>query len=525
MSKKADDAALQGVLRYYEGLTIPQLAFYHGIPKRYAKALRAGAITVAQLGAGKVWRDRWQLGALGSGKTVGGLYSAIAYSALIPGNEGVIVRKRWEEIANHLIPELYRMAGLLTSPDGDYRNGNPARLLSDPRTVGASKEILVKTEGEPSRIVLKPEPDGPERFIEDSFKGPEYGWFLLDEVTQLREVTWRTLTGRLRRPGIPPHLRAGLAMGNPPAEGHWVFDYARQQEQLEEAEGRPEILIIRSTMDDNPHLPEDYVRREKRKYKDDEIRYRMYILGEDGLDLKGRPVFGNMFHSGGQAPHVEKALKYNPFRPLLVGMDFGWHHPAAVFFQIDDKGCVNILSEHLGKEVSAERFAQDVWDQVQKNFPRVPRHHVRFFGDPAGAQRSDKGDTTFAILAKQGIRVGHRVMPIETGLDLIRDLLREIRGSRPRLQAHPRCKDLIKAFLGGYYYDTMRGGGVRMEPKKDGYYDHLVDALRYGLTNTLGVYREPRGGTVAGPAKLRNRGPQFARGMTAAGLSNPKGTK
>lgn len=510
--------AHDGLLKYYNGLTIPQLAFYHGTTKRVAAALRDGAIKPSDLGAGLVWRDRWSLGAIGSGKSVGGLFATIAYSAFIPGNEGVIVRKRWEELKNHLIPALYELLA------ADFEMGgvgiDPYSIMSKPRAVGAASEIIVRTAGKESRIILKPEPDGPDRFIEDSFKGPEYGWFLLDEMTQLREITWMTLTGRLRRPNIPSHLRAGMAMGNPPVENHWVHDKAQEMEVMAARGERPDICVVRSTMDDNPHLDPDYVKRMKRQYRDDPIGYAMYIEGQDGIHIEGKPVFGNTFKT---KSHVDDELKYNPFRPMLVGLDFGYHHPAAVFFQIDDRGRINVLGELLGESQMADEFAEDVWDYLQQKFPRVLRKNCKFFGDPAGAQQTDKGDTTLAILAKKGIRVGYRHMPIEPGLNQIRGLLKELRDGRPRIVMHPRCKNLIRAMIGGYHYARGRDGAMKPEPKKDGFYDHLVDAFRYGITNAVGTYREPRSVSVAGKQRkqFRNpqRGPQFAKGMTPAGLS------
>ena len=40
-----------------------------------------------------------------------------------------------------------------------------------------------------------------------------------------------------------------------------------------------------------------------------------------------------------------------------------------------------------------------------------------------------------------------------------------------------KCKTLIDGFLGGY----VRKDGDDETPEKDGFYEHLFDALRYGL--------------------------------------------
>jgi len=500
-SKSKTEIAISGLKHYYDGLSNPQLAFYHRVPRQLIQEWREGRRGPPV--KGEIHRDVVHIGALGSGKSVGGLFTAIALSCLIPDNLGVVVRKRWEELKNHVIDEMFRLADEMT-------DGNRKALMSDPRAIGGSYEITVYTMGRPSKIIVKPEPDGTDRFIEDSFKGPEFGWFLCDELTQLRQATWDTLRGRLRRrfPHVSASesstLWAGLAMSNPPFAGHWladdVTDVAREQEATEDLT-TDDPLIIRSKMDDNPFLPKEYIIAEKRKYRNDPIRYRMYIEGEDGLSIDGRPVFGDIFQGG---THTEDNLKYNPFTPLVVGLDFGWHHPAAVFLQQDRDGCINILGELMGDEETAESFGMRVLDYIKQVFPKIS--DVQYFGDPAGAQQTDKGDPTIAILGRLGIHVAYRFMPIDPGLDLIRKLLGTLRNKRPRLMLHTtRCSILIKGFIGGYYYKQAKGGVSTPKPYKDGFYDHPMDALRYALGNICGDYDD---------GLKKKNWPKFAKGPT-----------
>lgn len=485
MAKTELEKAHQGILDYYNSLGEHQLAFYHRVPRERIRKWKSGEMGPPL--ASECHRDVIHIGALGSGKSVGGLYTAIALSVFIPDNFGIIVRKRWEELRNHVVDELYRLAD-------DITGGRSEALLGKPKIVGGSYEIVVQTADpkRPSRIIIKPEPDGTDRAIEDSFKGPEFGWFLLDEATSLREATWRALLGRLRRkfPGKSDAenaaLRAGLAMTNPPFAGNWIhdnvalpYDTMRAQEELT----RRDTLVIRSTMEDNLHLDDDYIANVKHQFRNDPIRYRMYVLGEDGINIEGRPVFGDAFQS---KFHLDK-LKLNPHLPLIVGMDFGWHHPAAVFLQKTPEGYINVLGEILGNEMTAEEFGKAVLDYISANYPNA--RQVEYYGDPAGAQQTDKGDPTIVIMAKMGIRIGFRKMEINPGLDLIRDLLGTMRQHRPRLVFDDsNCPILVKAMIGGYHYKQARTGMVKPMPNKDGFYDHLVDAFRYALTNICGVY-------------------------------------
>jgi len=175
------------------------------------------------------------------------------------------------------------------------------------------------------------------------------------------------------------------------------------------------------------------------------------------------------------------------------------------FMQMNKDGNINVLGELMGQEETAEEFGRRVKDYVQQTFPKIKE--VEYYGDPAGAQQTDKGDPTIAILARLGIRVGYRFIPIDPGLNLIRSLLGTMRRGRPRLVYHrDRCPILIKAKIGGYHYKQGRGGVTSPKPNKDGFYDHLQDAERYALTNICGVYNDK-------DDERKQEWPKYAKGM------------
>jgi len=213
----------------------------------------------------ETFQNQLHIGSLGSGKSHIQRFMEITLSCFIQDNYGIIVRKRWEELKNHVIDDLFRLADEITE-------GNRTALLSDPKRVGASFEITVFTTGKPSRIIVKPEPDGTDEQITDHFKGPEYGWFSLEEATQLREITFDTLCGRLRRvfPTMKPEhcafMWSGMAVTNPPYVGHWISKRADESEALlaKEELTRLDTLIIRSQMTDNPFLRPEYIDTQNR---------------------------------------------------------------------------------------------------------------------------------------------------------------------------------------------------------------------------------------------------------------------
>lgn len=100
------------------------------------------------------------------------------------------------------------------------------------------------------------------------------------------------------------------------------------------------------------------------------------------------------------------------------------------------------------------------------------------YGDPAVTQKKDTG-STLAQLSKEAITMRYRTSGIEEGLRIIRtELERTIEGEPSIMFDRKGCPLLIQAMRGGYHLDDE---GVKAV--KDGFYDHLADAFRYGCIN------------------------------------------
>jgi hypothetical protein len=526
--------AIDGVLDYYKSLTEPQLAVYHRVPRGLIHSWKEGLRGEPR--AEESIQNVIHVGALGSGKSAEQRFGEIALSCLIPDNYGVIVRKRWEELLNHVYDDLLRAANSMTGGMADH-------LMSKPKKVGASYEIIVYTTSAPSRIIIKPEVEGTPEQIATHFKGPEYGWCSLEELDGLQEITWDTLIGRLRRKffklftreaweqaGWPvvlgehddpyfnwvakmsSYLWAAVGVCNPPYDGHWVDRRTKKGEAEEAREElkRGSTLVVRSCMEDNVrYLGRDYIDAQKELYKDDPVQYDMLILGRNGIRIGGVPVYGKQFRSD---LHTSETLMYNPFKPLLVGLDFGFLRPVAVFAQEDADGCLNILGELCPENKSAEQFGELIWDYIQQYFPKL-QAGVSFFGDHAGTQRTDKGETTIERLAGLGIDVMSQPLDLDDSLNSVRRLLTHMMGEplRPRLMLHrSNCPILTQAMIGGYYYKMTQG---QREPKpyktSDNHMDDVCDALRYLIANCFGSVGESRTSAFVGVTE----GPVFATGI------------
>lgn len=165
-------------------------------------------------------------------------------------------------------------------------------------------------------------------------------------------------------------------------------------------------------------------------------------------------------------------LKPDPYREIWRGWDFGYHHPAVVWGQVNNQDRLMIFAELLGEEIVINKFAEQV-----KNYSKVlfPGWEFKDAGDPAVRQRTDKNERTTAdILRQYDIRIQSRPTLVKEGINTIRNLLLPLPDGSVRFKIDNKCKRLIDGFLGGYCRNEDTD-----EPEKDGFYEHLFDALRY----------------------------------------------
>jgi len=97
-------------------------------------------------------------------------------------------------------------------------------------------------------------------------------------------------------------------------------------------------------------------------------------------------------------------------------------------------------------------------------------------------QVNDKSERTSAeILASLDIIIQTRKIRPKDRVNLIRTMCREKEDGFIALKIDNGCQLITDAFLGGYVRND------KDEPVKDGYYDHLMDALQYLLINLYDI--------------------------------------
>lgn len=296
---------------------------------------------------------------------------------------------------------------------------------------------------------------------------------VMDEADEFSYDDFQTLKGRIRqvkRDGSPYPLHLILVL-NPVDEDHWIYQqFVKNSSAYEEAGG---LLVLHlSTYENEKNLPPGYIKSVTAGMTPQEID--RYIGGNWGTIVKGKPVYTDVFRAD---LHLKKWSIHSGLT-LCRGWDFGFNHPACVFQLKDSLGRKNIDFEMLGTCETLDTFAKRVLEATKLRYGTLA---VFDYCDPRGFDKSDKGlddksGSSVDILNSLGVMpIGERGVRayVEPGIQMIRKALSTLIAGEPELTINPECLKIKAAFGGRYVRDDY--GDV----KKDGLYEHLMDAHRY----------------------------------------------
>lgn len=207
------------------------------------------------------------------------------------------------------------------------------------------------------------------------------------------------------------------------------------------------------------------------------------------IDINYTVSAGKPFYQGfTRGFHVAK-LTPNPNKELLLGWDFGWHHPNCNISQLDSFGRWCILDNVFGENITIDEFGLYVKQYLNSTYNGFK---ILSFGDPAGLQNSDKSKkTSIQILREIGFDVKTMPSTLPTTNYAARKIMIEkklhtIISGMPGLVVndHPNTQIVIEGFEGGYHFPKANTAGMMKEsPERDGWYEHVFNSLEYTAIN------------------------------------------
>lgn len=404
-------------------------------------------------------------GMAGCAKTSTLVGGELLRSITIPGYSGFIAMHNYNDLTNTAIPRFEQMVNRVSPALVIDRDKTPPMRvwLQSPGAQGVSSIMF---------IGLKDYPGG-------------YEWHhgSVDEADKCDERIILGLKSRLRAPQPEGHIITyGLDLAfNPPDETHWLYPACTglDHERKRVPDKKWLTLFEPSVGENDENLPPRYYEEQFAGMPQDMLDRLRW--GKWGASFPGTPVYRQFDINY----HATEENLYNEEHVMFRFWDFGYRHPACIWAQMDDHGGIDVVYERMGTDVEARAFVRECKALTNTRYPHQGRR-ILDFGDPAAVQKKDTG-STLAVLGDEGISLTFIKSTIDEGVRRLRFLLDNRVEGRPAFRIMRRTCPLTTRMLQGGYRMAMqsdgKGGPAVNRPVKDGFYDHLADALRYGIIN------------------------------------------
>ena len=232
----------------------------------------------------------------------------------------------------------------------------------------------------------------------------------------------------------------------------------------------------------------------KEWYENEKLRRKPREVAEE-LDINYVASAGKPFYDGYHIEaHRRKDLKLNKDLPIIRGWDFGYHHPGIVFAQLQRDRLV-VYREYMGSDITLRKFRDEVIimsaEIIRTGELQDGCREFIDYGDPAGNQKSDKDDlTSVEILSEKDIQLTSIFSTYQMRKAIIEDKLHTYDQNIPMLIVDEKCVIIDEGFQGGYHYPEKILKAYPENPEKDGWYEHLFNALEYICVNIFNVRKD-----------------------------------
>lgn len=399
---------------------------------------------------------------VGVGKTEAIAFRAVMLAIQNAGLAGLVVSHVYAHVKNEIRPRIKKFL----KQAGIYAGENIA-----------DKAIFV-TNGS---VIYYGSADKP-----SSMEGRDVAWALGDEIRFWKREAYDFFCARVRTKGAPSPL---IGFTSTLDSGSWMADEFRDTE----------IPVVHGTTFENAvNLQDGYIEGLQGSLSPE--LFRQYVMAE-WINVGGT-VYGKELDLAVMLqPYADL---YDPRRPVIGGIDFGYVRPAVVFAQHFERckrhnvdNCLHILGDLAPQHCPTTDLARHLRDAANEQGWVLGSLHC----DPAGnAHSQEDGKQSIQILRDVGLDPTFSLAPDDreraAGVERVRSQILNASGQRrlfiaDHLQRRVRTLEEERGFVASIQRYPWKGNPP--EPAKDSIYGHQMDALRY-LVNGTCKPTQPVGG-------------------------------
>lgn len=385
----------------------------------------------------------WE-GAVAAGKTIGSLYRWLVFIALtmdLPGEIVMTGRTRDTVWRNCILPMQDYFPGLVVGNLGAPTCRIMGRLV---HVIGASD---VKAE--------------------QAIRGMTVLGAYVDEITTLHADYFRMLLTRLRVRGRRQQKLASKLFGttNPDSPKHWL-----KADFFDNPKKMADWRRFHFTLDDNPTLPEEFVRNMHTQYSG--MWYKRFIQGEW---VAAEGAIWSVFD---EQKHVVDPVLLPPMEQILtVAVDYGTEHATAGIALGYARGRLWALREWApAKGLAPSQYSADLRERF---LPGIRRD----FGEPEWIRVDPAARDFREQLFYDGVlNVAKATNAVVPGIRTVSSLL-----ATGLLLISEECPNLVNE-IPGYVWDPKATERGEEAPVKEN--DDFCDALRYAVHSTQVDWRD-----------------------------------
>lgn len=268
----------------------------------------------------------------------------------------------------------------------------------------------------------------------------------VEEAYEVEQTKVEQLNLRMR--GTASNQQIFLSW-NPISKNSWLYKFTVEQP--------PEnSIFLHSTYKDNPFLNAEYVAALDEMETRNPAKYRVYGLGEWGVDVEGlvitnwrREVFDAM-------ELAEKGLEHR------VGMDLGWIDPSSIIDTLYDREnrTIYVFNEFYKSGCQPTQLASAIKDMnLQKTKIHIDAAEPR----------------TIQYFKSEGINA----VPCAKGKDSVKAGLMFLQDNL--IIVHPKCKNFIRELENFSYVKSKVTGEYTDDTTHE--FSHSIDACRYAYSD------------------------------------------